>query len=111
LRLLCDCGNEGTEALKLVDAARQSGFTGTRKHNLTIGELAAELAQGRHPIVYVRTPLLGTTFLSKHAFVLINITQEAVTVLDPWEGERQIPLTKFVRDWHRMRGLTILCQK
>ena len=87
------------------------GFAGTRKHNLTMGELAAELAQGRYPIVYVRTRLAGNPFPSNHAFVVINITQKAVTVLDPWEGEREIPTIEFERDWHRMRGLTILCQK
>ena len=111
LRLLCDCGSEGTEALKLVDAARRAGFTGTRKYNLSIGELAAELTRGKHPIVYVRTRLTGTSFLSQHAFVVINITQETVTVLDPWVGERQILIAEFERDWRRMRGLTILCQK
>jgi ABC-type bacteriocin/lantibiotic exporter with double-glycine peptidase domain len=111
LRLLCDCGSEGTEALKLVNAARQSGFTGTRKHNLTIGELAAELKQGRNPIVYVRARLTGTPFLSQHAFVVINITQETVAVLDSWVGERQISIAEFERDWRQMRGLTILCQK
>lgn len=111
LRLLCDCGINGTEALKIVDAARQLGFAGTRKHNLTMGELAAELVQGKHPIVYVRTRLTDSQFPSEHAFVVLNITHERVTVLDPWAGERQIPMPEFERDWRRMRNLTILCQK
>lgn len=111
LRLLCDCGSEGTEALKLVDAVRQSGFTGTRKYNLSISELAAELMRGKYPIVCVRTRLAGTSFLSQHAFVVIKITQETVTLLDPWEGERQIPIAQFEHDWQQMRGLTILSQK
>ncbi|MDZ7344117.1 MAG: hypothetical protein ONA90_06345, partial [candidate division KSB1 bacterium] len=46
LRALCDCGIEGTEALKLVDAARQWGLAGTRKRALIRGELAAELQAG-----------------------------------------------------------------
>lgn len=111
LRIICDCGTEGADALKLVDAARQLGFAGTRKYNLTIGELAAELAKGRHPIVYVQTLLTDAPSPTKHAFVVINISQEAVTLLDPWEGERQIPTAQFEHDWRQMRGLTILCQK
>lgn len=106
LYLICDCGTEGADALKLVDAARQLGFAGTRKYNLTIDELAAELAQGKHPIVYVQTLLTGAPAATKHAFVVINISQQAVTVLDPWEGERKIPAAQL-----QMRGLTILCQK
>jgi predicted double-glycine peptidase len=76
-----------------------------------MGELAAELVQGKHPIVYVRTRLAGSQFPSEHAFVVLNITHETVTVLDPWEGERLIPTSEFERDWNRMRNLTILCQK
>jgi predicted double-glycine peptidase len=76
-----------------------------------LGDLITELAKGRYPIVYVQTRLTGTQFPTKHAFVVINITSEMATVLDPWEGERQIPIAEFDHDWQQMRGLTILCQK
>lgn len=111
LSLFCDCGIRGTDALKLVDAARQLGLTGTRKFNLTMGELIAELGHGKHPIVYAQTQIKGVQFPTKHAFVVLDISPDMVTVLDPWEGERQITRTRFEHDWQLMRGLTIMCQK
>lgn len=111
LCLFCDCGIRGTDALKLVDAARQLGLTDTRKYNLTFGELIVELDQGKHPIVYAQTQIKGFQFPTKHAFVVLDISPDMVTVLDPWEGERQITRAQFEHDWQLMRGLTILCQK
>jgi hypothetical protein len=49
LNQMCDCGIRGTNALSLVDAARQLGLSGTHKYNLTTGELIAELGHGKHP--------------------------------------------------------------
>jgi len=111
LRPICDCGIRGTDALKLVDAARRLGLTGTRKYNLTVGELISELSQGKHPIVYAQTQIKGVQSPTKHAFVVTNISPDMVTVLDPWEGERQVPRVAFEHDWQLMRGLTVLCQK
>lgn len=55
LCVLCDCTACGTDAFKLVEAARKLGFTNTRKYNnLTLDELRAELERGLYPIVYVR---------------------------------------------------------
>lgn len=111
LRRICDCGMEGTEALKLVDAARQLGLAGTRKYNLTMAELITEVKLGRFPIVYVRTRLDQNSRPSQHAYVIIVIGPDTITVLDPLKGEREIPLAEFEHDWRQMRSLTILCQK
>jgi len=111
LRRICDCGIRGTDALKIVDAARQVGLANTRKYNLTIGELIAELGKDAHPIVYVQTYIKGVKSATKHAFVVLDISPDMVTVLDPWEGERQIARVQFEHDWQLMRGRTILCQK
>lgn len=53
LRHLCDCTPFGTDALKAVGAARQLGFAGTSKHNLSPTELEGLLRDGHHPIVFV----------------------------------------------------------
>jgi len=111
LRILCDCGTEGTDALRLVDAARQVGLSNTRKYNLTMDELLTEVAQGQNPIVYVKTRFPNCQFSIQHALLVTGFTSENIVVLDPMTGERSIPLFEFERDWRRMRGLTILCQK
>lgn len=111
LRILCDCGAEGTDALMLVDAARQAGLPKTRKYNLTIDELITEVADGQYPIVYVKTRFPHHQHSVRHALLVTGFTPENIIVLDPVTGERKIPLAEFEQDWHRMRGLTILCQK
>jgi ABC-type bacteriocin/lantibiotic exporter with double-glycine peptidase domain len=111
LRALCDCGEEGTHALKLIDAARQLGFANSRKHNLTIDELVAELNQEQFPIVFVRTRISGNPIPTQHAYVITEVKQESVSVLDPWQGEREIAIGEFEREWRQMLGLTILCRK
>src|SRR5438132_14196904 len=53
LRRRCDSTPYGTDALMVVDVARQFGFAGTAKHTTTLDELRALVADGRHPIVFV----------------------------------------------------------
>ncbi|MFQ5631097.1 MAG: cysteine peptidase family C39 domain-containing protein [bacterium] len=111
LRELCDCGLEGTHALKLVDAARKLGLKDTRKCNLTLDELIAERSSEKYPIVCLRTYLNNLPMPTQHAYVVLNANQDFVTVLDPLFGERELPTDAFEREWRQMRGLTILCQK
>ncbi len=109
--MLCDCDWEGAEAAHVVRAARQLGLNGTGKHNLSIGELVSELHHERFPIVYVRTYLGEIPIPTQHAYVVVAIAQDGVTVLDPWQGERNLSIAEFEREWRQMRGLTILCQE
>ena len=54
LRHLTDCSPLGTDAFQLLEAARQLGFTTSRKYTLTsLEELAAVVVEGLFPIVYV----------------------------------------------------------
>src|SRR5437867_1386166 len=54
LRSRCDCTPYfGTNALMVVDIARQFGFAGTAKHTMTLQELHMVLTDGHHPIVFV----------------------------------------------------------
>lgn len=109
LRRLCDCTFEGTRAVNALNAARQLGFANSTKHNLTIGELEAIVADGWFPIVFVDlTPLDGG--YEAHAFVVIAINQFAVQVLDPVRGERLIPRDMFSLIWELRRRLTILVE-
>jgi predicted double-glycine peptidase len=88
LRELCDCTVlEGTSALKAVDAARASGFKGTRKLNLTFDDLLSELERGLFPIAYVETLLPLHAFAQSHALVVIAIEGDEVKTLDPARGE------------------------
>ena len=61
LRALTDCSPLGTDAFKLVEAARQLGFPASQKYTLaSLEELAIVLAEGHLPIVYVDMwPLQG----------------------------------------------------
>ena len=107
LRHLCDCTFVGTEALKAVDAARQLGFPGTTKHNLTLKELATILTDGFFPIVYVEmSPING--MYEPHAFVVTGVNDFSVEVLDPAMGEDILPHSVFEAAWTLRRRLTII---
>lgn len=107
LRHLCDCTPFGTDALKAVDAARQLGFAGTSKHNLSPTELAGLLRDGHHPIVFVDLmPIDGVR--EQHALVVVEMDTNFVTVLDPLRGERVLPRQEFLRGWAWQRYLVLI---
>lgn len=110
LCVLCDCNAWGTDAFKLVEAARNLGFTNTRKYNLTWDELKAELDRGLYPIVYIRTQLAPDTLFQEHAIVVTEITKDEVRILDPTRGETSFLQTNFLHEWGLMRQLTILVE-
>lgn len=110
VRLLCDCIFDGTSALKTVDAARQLGFTNTTKQTLSIEELEEVVTNGLFPIVFVDlTPIDGV--YQAHAFVVTEMNQFSVKVLDPAIGERLIPRDVFYLAWQLRRRLTILVER
>jgi ABC-type bacteriocin/lantibiotic exporter with double-glycine peptidase domain len=110
LRALTDCSPVGTDAFKLVEAARQLGFPASRKYTLaSLEELAIMLAEGHLPIVYVDMwPLQGGLSGQYHAMVVIELEPAQVTVLDPLCGERRVPREEFQEAWSAMRFLTIV---
>jgi ABC-type bacteriocin/lantibiotic exporter with double-glycine peptidase domain len=109
LRRLCDCTFDGTSALKAVDAARRLGFINTTKQTLTIEELEAVVVNGLFPIVFVDlTPIDGG--YQAHAFVVTDMNQFSIKVLDPASGERLIPRDVFYLAWKLRRRLTILVE-
>ena len=105
LRELSDCTFLGTSALNLVDAARQLGFAGTRKYNLTFDQLVDEVERGIFPIVY-----LCLTGIQEHAVVVVAVKESEVHFHDPARGETVYPADDFLRDWHLMKCLTILVE-
>ncbi len=110
LRARCDCAIFGAEASKVVEAARHFGFARTDKRNLSRDELKALLAEGRYPIVYVNMlPIDGRE--GAHALVAIEIENDAVTVYDPDQGERLLPLSAFLKAWELKRNLAIIVEK
>lgn len=109
LRELTDCSPFGTDAFHLIEAARQLGFTDSRKYTLaSLDELISLVEDGFFPIVYVDMwPLRGGLSGQNHAFVVVAVDPENVTVLDPPVGERTIPREDFQAAWAEMRFLTI----
>jgi hypothetical protein len=93
-----------------VDVARQLGFDKTDIHNLSPDELQTILTEGRYPIVYVNLlPIDGRE--GTHALVALEIENGAVTVYDPDQGERLLPIGAFFKAWDLKRNLAIIVDK
>jgi ABC-type bacteriocin/lantibiotic exporter with double-glycine peptidase domain len=110
LRRLSDCTPLGTDAFRLVEAARQLGFIASRKHTLSsLDELARLIDEGLLPIVYVDLwPIRGGLSGQFHSLVVISIERENVLVLDPLVGERRLTREEFQAAWAELRFLTIV---
>jgi ABC-type bacteriocin/lantibiotic exporter with double-glycine peptidase domain len=111
LRRQCDCTPYfGTDALMVVDVARQFGFAGTAKHTMTLDELRAILTDGHHPIVFVDLgPIDGIEEV--HAVVIVGVAQHEIVVLDPLKGERSLPLQAFSTAWAMRHNLAIIVER
>jgi ABC-type bacteriocin/lantibiotic exporter with double-glycine peptidase domain len=110
LRARCDCTVLGADAPYLVDVARQLGFNKTDILNLSPDELQIILDEGLYPIVYVNLlPIDGIE--GAHALVVLEIGDDAVTVYDPDEGERLLPLGAFFKAWESKRNLAIIVDR
>lgn len=109
LRASCDSTIIGTDALKAVDAARQLGFTRSAKHTLNLDELREVMVNGGYPIVFISLlPLDASPDI--HTVVVIEVTAQLVTILDPLHGERHIPLLIFEAAWTMGCNLAILIE-
>lgn len=109
LRAHCDSTFLGTDALKVVDAARQLGFTGSAKYTLTLEELRNLVLAGQYAIVFVSLlPIEARDDI--HALVVTSLTQQDVLVLDPLTGERTIPVQTFSAAWGMRHNLAILIE-
>lgn len=113
LRELSDCSPLGTDAFQLIEAARQLGFSHSRKHNLSsLNELSRLIDDGFFPVVYVDLwPINGGLAGQYHSLVVTSVEAESVVVLDPAEGERNLSRTEFLAAWAEMRFLTILIEQ
>jgi ABC-type bacteriocin/lantibiotic exporter with double-glycine peptidase domain len=110
LRARCDCTIFGADAPYVVDVARQLGFNKTDIQNLSTDELQLLLDEGRYPIVYVNMiPIDGIE--GAHALVALEIGDDAVTVYDPDQGERLLPIGAFFKAWELQRNLAIIVDK
>jgi ABC-type bacteriocin/lantibiotic exporter with double-glycine peptidase domain len=112
LRRLTDCTPLGTDAFQLVEAARELGFTASRKYTLSsIDDLARLLDEGLFPIVYVDLwPIRGGQSGQFHSLVVVNIRRDNILVLDPLVGESNLSRDDFQAAWAEMRFLTIVVQ-
>jgi ABC-type bacteriocin/lantibiotic exporter with double-glycine peptidase domain len=108
LRARCDCTAAfGTDALMVVEAARQLGFPLTAKHNLNLAELEELVNAGHFPIIFVNLdPLDGLD--EQHALVVIALNKSTTTVYDPLFGERILERESFSAAWGLKRNLAIL---
>lgn len=107
LRERCDCTPDGTTALNAMDAARDLGLKGSRKYNLELDQLIAEVQTGAYPIVWVNLlPIDGVK--EPHAFVVTSVDENSVSILDPLRGERNLPTAEFIAAWKMSRNLALL---
>ncbi len=110
LRVLCDCTSIGTDALKVVDAARQLGFAKTAKYTLSMKDLETVVANKLFPIVFIDLrPIEG--FKEAHALVVISASDLAVQVYDPAQGERFVARQTFSTAWAMRHNLAIIVKK
>jgi ABC-type bacteriocin/lantibiotic exporter with double-glycine peptidase domain len=111
LRRQCDCTPYfGTDALMVVDVARQFGFAGTAKHTMTLDELRVLLADGHYPIVFVDLgPIDGIEEV--HAVVVVGASQYQIIVLDPLKAERSLPLQAFSTAWAMRHNMAIIVKR
>jgi ABC-type bacteriocin/lantibiotic exporter with double-glycine peptidase domain len=110
LRARCDCTIFGADAPYVVDVARQLGFNNADIQNLSPDELQTILDEGRYPIVYVNLlPIDGIE--GAHALVALEIGDDAVTVYDPDQGERLLPIGAFFKAWELKRNLAIIVDR
>lgn len=110
LRARCDCTIFGADAPYVVDVARQFGFNKTDIKNHSPDELQTMLDEGHYPIVYVNLlPIDGRE--GAHALVAIEIGDDAVTVYDPDQGERLLPIGAFFKAWELNGNLAIIVDK
>jgi ABC-type bacteriocin/lantibiotic exporter with double-glycine peptidase domain len=106
LRELCKCDEEGTSPGNAISAIKKYGFEYSAVVYLeNIDELKVELSNGFFPIVYLR---ISET--DSHSVVVVKISKNKVSVLDPQFGERDFDLTQFVEFWSATRGLTLLIE-
>ena len=110
LRTRCDSTILGTSALAAVDAARRMGFGASAKYTLTLDELSNLVAAGRYPIVLVSMAPIDAQD-DVHALVVTGFGQHEVSVLDPLNGERAIPLPTFTAAWGMRHNLAILIER
>lgn len=108
LREISDCTIEGTDALKIVDAARSLGFTNSRKFNLEFDDLKSFLSQNIYPIVYLKLRLGTASLMQQHAVVIIEVRQENLLLYDPVRGEIEIDKPDFLQSWNAMRRLALI---
>ncbi|HEY9436883.1 MAG TPA: cysteine peptidase family C39 domain-containing protein [Blastocatellia bacterium] len=109
LRARCDCTIFGADAPYVVDVARQLGFNKTDIQNISPDELQILLDEGRHPIVYVNLlPIDGIE--GAHALVALEIGDDSVTVYDPDQGERLLPIGAFFKAWELKLNLAIIVE-
>ena len=110
IRERCECDEEGTAFKKIAAGASTYGFQESWALSLGIDEdagftkLQELLRNGANPIVYLR--ILPFPHYP-HAVVVCKLTTDAVEVLDPHYGQRQIKLPRFLADWTDTRQVTV----
>jgi ABC-type bacteriocin/lantibiotic exporter with double-glycine peptidase domain len=111
LRQACDCTPVfGTNSFQAVLAARQLGFPGSFKANLTPEDLADLLAEGLFPVALVNLyPLTGQD--NRHALVLVEVSEQQVQVHDPLQGPISLDTSTFLSMWQLTRNLAVIIRR
>ena len=65
------------------------------------------VTDGHYPIVFVDLHPIDELD-AIHAIVVVDMSEQEVVVLDPLQGERQLPLYAFTAAWARRHNLAML---
>ena len=80
------------------------------KCTLTLEALKMLVTDGHCPIVFVDLyPIDGIADI--HAIVVVGVSEQAIVVLDPLQGERRLLIDVFTAAWARRHNLAILVER
>jgi ABC-type bacteriocin/lantibiotic exporter with double-glycine peptidase domain len=111
VRSLCDCVDilGGTDAFKLVEAARSLGFQKSYKCNLDIDELERLVADGVRPIAFLGVRLSHRAGYQLHAAVILKVGR-SVALNDPLRQRLTLSRAEFFTEWNRARRLVVIVE-
>src|SRR5262249_59933121 len=97
----------GTDAFKLVLAARSLGFRNSHKCNLDIDELEREVVADILPIVFLRVHIPEQAGLQTHAAVVVKLGT-TVVLNDPLRQRLSLSPAEFLSEWNPTRRLAVI---
>lgn len=97
----CRSRRRGTTVIAALQALEDLGFEGERLGQAELDDLESFLADGLPPIVGLCLAELDPGVTGFHAVVVVGVTGESVTIIDPASGaEHVLPRIEFESAWN-----------